>query len=116
MAKKKKVQDDLPTKVPGGLRLMGKLEDGEYWEWRTTLEEIDHSKTKSEVARLQLKIKEFEMLLLRKHLAELANNTKLCLSEYDKLKADLEKKYDLSLENVVIDQFNFEIRELDEKE
>lgn len=108
--------EELPAPIPGGLKVLGRLEPDEYWEWRTTIEEMMHAKTRVDLAASHVRIKELETALLRREQSEKARQINVCKDEYDKLKRNLEKKHKLSLAETVISPENFEIRRLKHKD
>ena len=116
---KNKNKDDKPELVPeiipygpGGLEIIGRLNAEEYWEWRTTIEELLHADTKINGAFRDVKIKELETALLRREWTEAKNNAELAKTEYNKLKSKLEKNHKISLDETTIEPTNFEIRKL----
>lgn len=104
--------DDLPEKVPGNLKVIGRLKPEEYWEWRTTVEELMHAATKTVVSERNIQIKSLELALVRRDCTEAKRQAELAKVEYGRLKLVLEKKHDLSLSETVISSENFEIRVL----
>lgn len=100
-----------------------KLTAAQYWEWRTTLTEL-------QVAREKHRISELEHKLLQKEAENLGIRTQLfirtrmesskqalgtTLAEYERFKGALEQCLGLSLNNKVIDDVTFEIKELPEQ-
>lgn len=96
------------------------LSPAEYWEWRTTISELEVQKQKLLNVELQFKImnKETEIHAVRQQLFQRtrmeAAKTALieAQSEYERYKGVLEKSLGQSLNNKVIDDITFEIREL----
>lgn len=96
------------------------LSPGEYWEWRTTICELEIAKQKLLNVELQFKImnKETEIHAVRQQLFQRtrmdAAKTELqgAHSEYERFKGVLEESLGQSLNNKVIDDITFEIREL----
>jgi hypothetical protein len=96
------------------------LKADEYWEWRTTITELELSRQKLLTAQQNLKLmqKDSELLTARIQLfsrsyvkdAEIAlDQAKL---EYERFKKVLEENLNQSLNNKAIDDITFEIREL----
>lgn len=100
------------------------LSAAQYWEWRTTIAELDSAKHKLIRCELEHKFlgKEAEMLLLRAQLFsktqfELARNTvHAAHAEYERFKKVLEESVGISLSGKVIDDVTFEIKTLPENE
>lgn len=99
--------------------MKNKLSKAQYWEWRTTIEEMAHAKSKLDNKRLMYSLmdKDIEILRLKLHiykeqveLAEKHNGD--CKKEYDRCREQLEKDLGRSLKDVVIDDLTFEIKEL----
>lgn len=97
----------------------------EYWEWRTTISDMEVAKQKLVNAELQFKLlsKEAEIhavrqqLFLRTRMEAAKDALKSAHSEYERYKGVLEKSLGQSLSNKVIDDITFEIRDLpDEKQ
>jgi len=107
---------DIIPRAPGDLKVLGRLEPVEYWEWRTTIEELMHAVTKVSVATANIRIKELETALVRRDGAEVKRQSGLVKAEYERLKLKLERKHNLSLNETVISPENFEIRELKHKD
>jgi hypothetical protein len=96
------------------------LSPAEYWEWRTTIAELEVRKQKLLCSELQHKVmtKEAETHVVRQQLflrtrMEAAKTALLeAQSEYERYKGVLEKSLGQSLSNKVIDDITFEIREM----
>lgn len=96
------------------------LTPAEYWEWRTTIGDLSLAKEKFRTTQLEAKLlqKEAETLHIRTQLflctrlesakAEVAKT----LAEYERFKGALEESLGQSLNNKLIDDVTFEIREL----
>jgi len=97
-----------------------KLKPEEYWEWRTTISEMDNAKQKYLYAQLEFKLmqKEMENMAIRLQLFQKIrlenskNDWELAQKEYDRYKNILEERHKSSLSNKVIDDVTYEIREL----
>lgn len=96
------------------------LSPAEYWEWRTTLSDLELEKEKFKNAQLELKIlnKEAEVhhvrtqLFVRSRMEAARLGLAKAESEYQRYKGVLEKAHNVSLNNKIIDEFTYEIREL----
>jgi hypothetical protein len=94
------------------------LSPAEYWEWRTTIQELETHKQKLLNTELQLKLlqKESEIHAVRQQLFQRTrmdaakNALQQAHSEYERFKGVLEKSLGQSLSNKVIDDITFEIR------
>jgi hypothetical protein len=92
----------------------------EYWEWRTTISELDVAREKLMKTDLEIKLlnKEAEILSIR---TQLYKSTKLAAEkekftsaqkEYERFKKQLEESLGRSLSNTVIEDHTFLIRDL----
>ena len=101
-------------------QLKTSLSPGEYWEWRTTIQELETQKQKFLNAELQFKLmqKESEIHAIKQQLFQRTrmDAAKTALqeahSEYERFKGVLEKSLGQSLNNKVIDDITFEVREV----
>lgn len=96
------------------------LSPAQYWEWRTTIAEVETAKEKFKTSQLEYKLlqKEAENLSIRTQLflrtrmeavkAEVGKTT----AEYERFKKVLEEDLGQSLNNKLIDDVTFEIRDL----
>lgn len=104
------------------MELRNKLTPAEYWEWRTTIADLEIAKEKMSKLVLELKLlqKEAEILNARQQLFQLTKlaaareNVKYAQHEYDRFKGELEKVVG-SLNDKMIDEFTFEIKDLPEQ-
>ena len=85
------------------------LKAEDYWEWRTTMEEIEHAKTSHSLNQMKLKLMEaqgqilrMEMALFRQRLSESSQYLEKCKEDYLPFKSKLEDKYNISLKNASI--------------
>lgn len=98
------------------------LDASQYWEWRTTIAELETAKVLSQRTELELKIMalETEKLALRTELfkriqVKLARDkVEAAKQEYDNTKARLEGSLGVSLSNKMIDDVTFEVKDLPE--
>lgn len=96
------------------------LSPAQYWEWRTTISEAEIAKEKFKSTQLEYKLlqKEAENLSIRTQLflrirmeavkAEVGKTA----AEYERFKKVLEEDLGQSLNNKLIDDVSFEIRDL----
>jgi formate dehydrogenase maturation protein FdhE len=97
-----------------------KLSPEHYWEWRTTITEMELAQSKQRECEMAHKLlgKNAEMESLRFQLyaktgLELAKQkSKESIEEYNRYKKTLEEKYNVSLNEKVIDDFTYEIKDL----
>jgi hypothetical protein len=95
---------------------MSKMKAEQYWEWRTTIEEMEHSKTKLKNVRLEMALMErnVEILKLRNNMyKEVVRNQefehKRIVDEYGKFIEKLEKEIGCSIRDKIIDPVTFQI-------
>lgn len=96
----------------------------EYWEWRTTIQELETEKQKLLNTELQYKLlqKEAELLTVRQQLFQRTrmdaakSAVQAAYSEYERFKGVLEKSLGQSLSNKIIDDITFEIREVPDEQ
>jgi hypothetical protein len=97
-----------------------KLTKEEYWEWRTTIAEMNTAREKLNGAILQHKVlqRDAELMLVRAQLykrSAVDDAQKVSdefRSEYDRFKAKLEARLGLSLSGKMIDDITLEVRDL----
>lgn len=105
---------------PSGLKVVARLTPEQYWEWRTTTCELQLAEKELHLATSQsaLLAKELETAQLRlslhRHTAVVKASGKKeeMEAEYQRFRAELEKKIGTSLSNKVIDE-TFAVKELD---
>lgn len=98
-----------------------KLNREDYWEWRTTIAEFNDAKSKLELneARLKLLQKDVELSMVKQqlHAATLVRSSResadSAKAEYHRFKKVLEEKLGRSLDNCVIDDVTFEVKNLE---
>ena len=102
-----------------------KLSDALYWEWRTTIEELESSRLRVKISEHQKQVmsRDLEIFSLKstilkynlnKASGEVASAKKTVESyeaEYEKMKEKIEKELDITLENKVIDPFTYEVKD-----
>lgn len=92
-----------------GNEILAVLSPEDYWEWRTSVEEMEHAKTKYDLYLFKLRIMEKDIRLLQLETAlfkstikQMADEKDLMKEEYNKFKTKLENKYGLSLSDCLI--------------
>lgn len=97
-----------------------KLTPEEYWEWRTTIAEMGEAKSDLNIANLKLAMqaKDIEIAQLKLHafkqVVRAAQDKKNTYdSEYKRFKGKIEERLGISLDNKVIDDVTFEVKEID---
>lgn len=96
------------------------LSPAQYWEWRTTIAEAETAKEKFKAAQLEYKLlqKEAEnlsirtQLFLRSRMEATKAEVGKTAAEYERFKKVLEENLGQSLNNKLIDDVTFEIRDL----
>lgn len=95
-----------------------KLTPEEYWEWRCSINDINLEEQKMEVfvQKLELMAKDIEIqrlryLLMKENKRQFEEKVEATKKEYNNYKKKLEEKYELSLEDCVINEV-FEIVKL----
>lgn len=97
-----------------------KLTGAQYWEWRTIIAEMEIEQEKARGAELQDKVlqREAEIASAKVNLFRLSGKEAIrkkveeAKLEYEKFKKSLEEIHGVSLNNKVIDDVTFEIRDL----
>jgi hypothetical protein len=96
------------------------LTAAEYWEWRTTIADLEIAKEKLLKTSLEYKLlqRDAEILHVRQQLflsknVETAKGVhKNAQTEYERFKAYLEKELGQTLSNKLIDEITYEVRDL----
>lgn len=96
-----------------------RLTPEQYWEWRTTIAELEAAKKSHEVMQLQLASakKDIEILTLKSQvfsqtqLKNYENAVKDAEKEYDAMKYRLEALLSISLNDKLIDAHTFEVKD-----
>ncbi|MEO5348882.1 MAG: hypothetical protein H7836_04475 [Magnetococcus sp. YQC-3] len=97
-----------------------KLTAAEYWEWRTTIAEmqkgdvkLQHVNAEAQVLRKEAEIVGMRYQLFQKVQVQNAKDqSKLLKEEYDSMKKRLEDRLGFSLNNKMIDEITFEVKDL----
>ena len=98
------------------------MSPAKYWEWRTSIEELQHEELKLKYITRQLQIMEKDIEIAKlsamiykiQYMKDAQNKYADVKKGYDKFKLDLEKELGVDLNNKVIDEFTYEIRDLNE--
>lgn len=96
------------------------LSAGEYWEWRTTISEMDVAKSNLKNAELEVKLlqrdTEIKSLQTKLHsvvfLGKAKEEMQKAITEYNRFKGVLEERHGVSLNNKMIDDVTYEIKEI----
>lgn len=98
--------------------MKNKLNAGQYWEWRTTIEEMQHAATKLDNHRLMfalmdkdIEIQKLRLAAYKEQVRAAETRSEDAKKDYADQKAKLEKALGRSLTGVVIDDVTFEIRD-----
>lgn len=117
--KKKSPQEEKVDKYIKGLKVLARMSPEQYWEWRTTIEEMDNAKNKQMIAELLFTNKQLEIDVLqaglqqfRRDIADKAGIVKQRESDYDKIKADLGKNLGIDMENTLVDPYTYDVKQL----
>ena len=96
-----------------------KLSPGQYWEWRCTIEEMQHAKTRLEQKRMiqtlmekEIEIQKLRSMVYKEQVKIEEDKHKTAVAEYDKFKAQLEQSLGRSLNNTAIDDITYEVKDL----
>lgn len=100
-----------------------KLKPEQYWEWRFLINEMYVAEEKLKIGQLQLEMmnKDLEICRLRaslfkNSLQSLDDKKGLTKKDYLEYKERLENELGVSLNNKVIDDISFEVRELENEQ
>lgn len=98
--------------------VVGNLNGAQYWQWRELIEEMHHAKTKADLClvkhRLMEKCNELESLRTQifKTQVNLANSAyQEAQKSYTEFKTKLETELGINLNDKVIDELTFEVKE-----
>ena len=96
-----------------------KLSPGQYWEWRCTIEEMQHAKTRLEQKKMiqtlmekEIEIQKLRSMVYKDQVKAEEEKHKSSVAEYEKFKAQLEKDLGRSLNNTSIDDITYEVHDL----
>lgn len=97
-----------------------KLTAAQYWEWRTTIEELKSAKLSDEVTKLkrdamerEIENKKLRLALFKDVLRASAHQSKKAKDEYDRYKKVLEGELEMALDGCVISDVDFSVQKLD---
>lgn len=96
------------------------LSPAQYWEWRTTISEMQTAQAQHKISELELKLmqKDAEIQIARIQLfqklkvEQSQKSFEAAQAEYKRFKEVLEKDLDVSLNDKIIDEVTFEIKDV----
>lgn len=95
------------------------LTNEEYWQWRSLIEELTHSKTKIlleqkryEIMGLQLQVEKLKQEMFREKINLAKAAYARAERDYGNFKIELEKRIGRSLNNCAIDDITYKISDL----
>jgi uncharacterized protein YjaG (DUF416 family) len=98
-----------------------KLNELQYYKWRLSIEKMQHAETKKKLSENKLRQKELEVqnLTLRTNIfrgvvSQMEEEISVFRREYDTIKEEIEKELGVSLNEKIIDEITFEVKELPE--
>jgi uncharacterized protein (DUF3084 family) len=98
-----------------------KLTPGEYWEWRCTIEELKSARLNKkrvdlerEIMNKEIENKKLKLALFRETVQAAQRSVENASAESEKFVRRLEEDLGTSLKGVVIDEYTYEIRSMDE--
>lgn len=102
------------------MEIKSALSPVEYWEWRTTISDLETEKQKLLKAELEYKLLQRDaeihairqQLFLRTRMDAAKQGFLKAQAEYERFKGVLEKSLGQSLNNKIIDDITFEVREV----
>ena len=93
------------------------LRPADYWEWRTTIEEMKQLELKVELTNIKQKLLDMELRCASLQTALFKHSINQVIIQRDKMKKDydehikkLEEKYNISLRDCIIGDINYEVR------
>jgi hypothetical protein len=99
---------------------MATLKPEHYWEWRTCIAEMQlaESQAKSSVLQHEMMVRDVEISRLKTAIFKMSlesSKAKVDAAKraYEEQKAKIEKEYGISLNNKVIDDITFEVKDLE---
>jgi hypothetical protein len=101
---------------------VAKLTPAEYWEWRTTISEMNEANLKAKISELEVKLsgKDTEIMALRTKLLHatavhgVKNIVEKSKEEYSKMKGRIEDRLGFSLNSKMIDDITLEVKDAPE--
>lgn len=98
-----------------------KLTNEEFWKWKAIIEELLHAKSKIlleqrfyEIMGLKIQIEKLKQEMYREKIQLAKSNYANIEKEYKSYKEELETKLNRSLNNCVINEISYEVRDMDE--
>lgn len=92
------------------------LDGAEYWEWRTSIEEMEHAKTRVELAHARYKVLELSQQIGAIQLNQFKTTVSNSLSaqadsktSYDAHVKKIEEKYGIELKGCIIGDIDYEV-------
>lgn len=123
----KELDDSLPEKIgerkydKDGNEILGVLTSENYWKWRTTIEELDHCKTKVHLKQAIYKAHHLEIeraklvaIEAKRNVVEQMREVEKYKEDYENTKKEIESSVGCSLNGCVIDQFTYEVKKIEE--
>ena len=119
----KKIEAEETPLIKSGMDLIGQLSPRDYWEWRTTVTEVEVERLKASVAELkfqalqkdlensQLKMQIFRLTALK----DSSDQFKTVKTGADKWKESLEGRLGFKLSGCIIDDVTFEVKRLEDE-
>jgi len=99
---------------------IGQIPPVQYWKWRLSIEEMQHSDTRREVTMMHFRLKEKEienntmqLSFLRNKIKEKIADQEKYKTEYDTIVKEIEEELNLTLKDCIIDEYTFEVKKLD---
>lgn len=117
-----KVHSEEPPLIKDGQTIIGRLSPRDYWEWRTTLTEVELEKAKHSLVeqRFLAMQKDIEMAQVKRQLffSSVLQQQKEDLGRVEKGAEDwriaLEARIGISLKGCIIDDVTFEVKQLED--
>jgi len=95
---------------------IAKLTPAQYWEWRTTVAELNNAKLNVELGQHKHQIAVMNAVLAKRELQDIILKKIEIKKEYDRYTQELEKKLGTKFANKIIDPVTYEILEEPQKE
>jgi hypothetical protein len=117
MSKKLKEVPEIAEMYKDDPEVIAMLTPADYWEWRTSIEEMKQQELKVELATLRQKYLETETKCLNLQAALFTQTLKQTTAQRDNYKKEylahiekLENKYGVDLKDCIIGDINYEVR------
>lgn len=102
------------------INILGTLTPAEYWEWRTSVTELQKADFELKYKQCLLAMMEkdadiarLRMAIYKQELVSFTDKVSSVKSDYDSYKKKLEDKLGYSLNNCVIDDVTFEVKKIE---